>query len=131
MTRLLHIVRKEFLELRQDPRLFGIVIMAPIVQLTMLGYAATTDVRDVPVVVVDEDRSVASRELVSRFDASANFSVVAAYPSIVSCTIGAMMTMLNRRGSRRSSRNSLRTMCSRRVIVTPTACAGAATPARG
>ena len=37
MKRLAHIIRKEFLELRQDPRLFGIVIIAPIVQLTMLG----------------------------------------------------------------------------------------------
>ena len=37
MSRLMHVVRKEFLELRQDPRLFGIVIMAPIIQLTLLG----------------------------------------------------------------------------------------------
>ena len=44
------------LELRQDPRLFGIVFLAPIVQLTMLGYAATTDVRNVPVVIADADR---------------------------------------------------------------------------
>ena len=64
MRRILHLIRKEFLELRQDPRLFGIVIMAPLLQLTMLGYAATTDVRDVPLVVVDEDRSAASRELI-------------------------------------------------------------------
>jgi hypothetical protein len=40
MTRLTHVIRKEFLELRQDPRLFGIVILAPIIQLTMLGYAS-------------------------------------------------------------------------------------------
>jgi ABC-2 type transport system permease protein len=64
MTRILHLIRKEFLELRQDPRLFGIVIMAPLIQLTMLGYAATTDVRNVPLVVVDEDRSTDSRELI-------------------------------------------------------------------
>jgi len=69
-------MRKEVLELRQDPRLFGIVVMAPIIQLTVLGYAATTDVKDVPVVVVDADRSVRSRELVTRFEASANFTVV-------------------------------------------------------
>jgi ABC-2 type transport system permease protein len=75
-------MRKEFLELRQDPRLFGIVILAPIIQLTMLGYAATTDVRNVPVVVVDQDRSVASRDLVSRFEASGNFAVVAAATSV-------------------------------------------------
>ena len=76
MKRLLHIIRKEFLELRQDPRLFGIVIVAPIIQLTMLGYAATTDVRNVPLVVVDQDTSSESRELVSRFDASPSFDVI-------------------------------------------------------
>jgi ABC-2 type transport system permease protein len=75
-------VRKEFLELRQDPRLFGIVIMAPIIQLTMLGYATTTDVRDVPIVIVDEDRSAASRELISRFEASDSFVVVDAVSSL-------------------------------------------------
>ena len=76
MRRLGHLIRKEILELRQDPRLFSIVIIAPIVQLTVLGYAATTDVKDVPVVVVDPDRSPASRELIARFDASDNFSVL-------------------------------------------------------
>jgi ABC-2 type transport system permease protein len=75
MTRVLHIIRKEFLELRRDPRLFSIIIIAPILQLTMLGYAATTDVRDVPMIVVDDDRSMESRELVSRFEASQNFVV--------------------------------------------------------
>jgi ABC-2 type transport system permease protein len=77
MRRVLHLMRKEFLELRQDPRLFGIVIMAPIIQLTVLGYAATTDVKDVPVVIVDADRSSESRTLISRFEASANFRIVA------------------------------------------------------
>ena len=52
-----HLVRKELIELRADPRLFGIVMMAPIIQLTVLGYAASTDVKDVPLLVVDGDRS--------------------------------------------------------------------------
>jgi ABC-2 type transport system permease protein len=82
MRRVLHLMRKELLELRADPRLFGIVIMAPILQLTVLGYAATTDVKDVPVVVVDADRSSASRDLITRFDASDNFTIV----SVVSST---------------------------------------------
>jgi ABC-2 type transport system permease protein len=51
-------------------------VLAPIVQLLMLGYAATTDVRDVPMVVADADRSTASRDLVARFTASPNFSIV-------------------------------------------------------
>ena len=74
--RLRRLVWKEFLELRQNPRLFGIVVVAPILQLTMLGYAATTDVKDVPVVIADGDRTAQSRSLVARFDASRNFSVI-------------------------------------------------------
>jgi ABC-2 type transport system permease protein len=76
MQRLRCLVLKEFLELRQNPRLFGLVIVAPIIQLTMLGYAATTDVKDVPVVVADGDRSPESRNLIARFDASPNFTVL-------------------------------------------------------
>ena len=82
MLRLRCLVWKEFLELRQNPRLFGIVIVAPIIQLTMLGYAATTDVRDVPVVVADADRSPASRNLIARFDASRNFTVIDTVTSV-------------------------------------------------
>jgi ABC-2 type transport system permease protein len=82
MQRLRYLVWKEFLELKMEPRLFGIVIMAPIIQLTMLGYAATTDVRDVPIVVADGDRSAASRELVARFEASPNFTIVGDVPTV-------------------------------------------------
>jgi ABC-2 type transport system permease protein len=73
------LVWKEFLELRQDPRLAGVVIIAPILQLTLLGYAATTDVRDVPMVVVDGDRSMSSRALLERFAGSPYFKVVDEY----------------------------------------------------
>jgi ABC-2 type transport system permease protein len=76
VQRLRFLVWKEFLELRMNPRLFGIVVIAPILQLTMLGYAATTDVRDVPVVVGDADRSSGSRELIARFEGSPNFRIV-------------------------------------------------------
>jgi ABC-2 type transport system permease protein len=74
--RILTLMWKEFLELRQDPRLAGIILVAPVIQLAMLGYAATTDVHDVPIVVVDGDRSVKSRELIERFAASPYFEVV-------------------------------------------------------
>ncbi|HET7698766.1 MAG TPA: ABC transporter permease [Vicinamibacterales bacterium] len=82
MQRLRRLVWKEFLELRQNPRLFGIVIVAPIIQLTMLGYAATTDVRDVPVIVADGDRSPASRDLIARFEGSGNFTVIGAVTTV-------------------------------------------------
>ena len=76
MRRLRFLVRKEFQELRRNPRLFGLVIVAPILQLTLLGYAATTDIRDVPIVVADGDRSSDSRALIARFAASPSFSVL-------------------------------------------------------
>ena len=75
MRRVGFLIWKELIELKGDPRLFGLVIVAPILQLFMLGYAATTDVRDVPIVVADADRSAASRDLIARFDASANFTI--------------------------------------------------------
>jgi ABC-2 type transport system permease protein len=76
MRRVLHLMKKELLELRKDPRLFSVVILAPIIQLNVLGYAATTDVKDIPIAIVDADRSTASRMLVNRFETSANFKIV-------------------------------------------------------
>ncbi len=75
-SRVGHLLTKELIELRHDPRLFGIVILAPIIQLFVLGYAATTDVKDIPLLVVDGDRSTESRRLIDGFDASANFYIV-------------------------------------------------------
>ena len=82
MQRLRFLVWKEFLELRKDPKLFGIVVVGPILQLTLLGYAATTDVRDVPVVVADGDRSPRSRDVIARFDASRNFNVISVVSTV-------------------------------------------------
>jgi ABC-2 type transport system permease protein len=76
MRRVRFLIWKELIELGRDPRLFGIVVMAPIIQLFLLSYAATTDVRNVPVLIADADRSDASRELIARFDASPSFTVV-------------------------------------------------------
>ena len=76
MRRLWYVMWKELLELRSDPRLFGVIFIAPVVQLTMLGYAASTDVKDVPIVIVDQDRSARSRELIARFEGSPYFRVV-------------------------------------------------------
>jgi ABC-2 type transport system permease protein len=75
LQRTRHLIVKELIELRRDPRLFGIVILAPIIQLILLTYAATTDVRDVPVLIVDADRSAPSRELIRRFEASPTFTL--------------------------------------------------------
>ncbi len=75
MRRTLFLIWKELLELRQDPKLLRMLLLAPILQLTILGYAATTDVKNVPVVIADADRTPASRDLIERFEASPYFSI--------------------------------------------------------
>src|SRR5262245_42524250 len=75
MRRTSFIIWKEFLELRQNLRLLPVIIVAPLIQLFMFGYAATTDVRNVPIVVADGDRSQGSRDLVERFEASRYFTI--------------------------------------------------------
>src|SRR6187399_1463996 len=89
-TRVLTLMWKEFLELRRSPQLLQLVIVAPIVQLTMLGYAATTDVRHVPLAVVDGDRSPRSRQLVEKFAASPYFDITteADGPSSIETDLG-------------------------------------------
>ncbi|MET0212389.1 MAG: ABC transporter permease, partial [Vicinamibacterales bacterium] len=82
MRRTLFMMWKEVLELRQDPRIFSIVFIAPILQLTVLGYAANTDVNNVPIVIVDADRSGASQDLISRFVAVSTFTLVDVVSSI-------------------------------------------------
>ena len=82
MRSIIYMMWKEVLELRQDPRIFGIIFIAPILQLTILGYAATTDVTNVPVVIVDADRSAASQALISRFSAVRTFTIVDIVSSI-------------------------------------------------
>jgi len=60
-------MRKEFLQLRRDPRLLPILLIAPLFQLFIFGYAVTTDVRHIATAIYDEDHSQASRDLTARF----------------------------------------------------------------
>ena len=77
MRRLGFLVRKEFQELKRNPGMIRVLLFAPVFQLVVMGYAATTDVKNVPTVVVDADRSPASRDLIGKFEGSPYFSVVA------------------------------------------------------
>lgn len=77
MHALLVILAKELRQLRRDPKILPILFVAPVFQLVILGYAATTDVRRVELAVCDLDRSADSRRLVQRFEASTYFRVTA------------------------------------------------------
>lgn len=75
MRKIYHIVVKEFLQLRRDRKMLVISIIAPVIQLILLGYAATTDVKDIPMLVVDQDKSSISREFLNQFANSGYFVV--------------------------------------------------------
>jgi ABC-2 type transport system permease protein len=66
---------KEFLQLRQDKKLIPTLFVGPLFQLMALGYAANLDVSAIPTVLVDQDRTPASRRLVDRFTGSGYFEV--------------------------------------------------------
>ena len=60
-SRLASIVRKEFIQLFRDRRMLALILVIPLVQLFLLGYASNTDLRDVPMAVFDQSHSAAAR----------------------------------------------------------------------
>ena len=59
----------------RDPRTLGVMFIAPLLQLILLGYAAATNVRNVPLAVFDQDHSARSRQLITAFVESGQFAV--------------------------------------------------------
>src|SRR5215475_5608827 len=74
-SRLISIIRKEFIQIFRDPRTLALIIVMPIIQLFLLGYAATTDVKNVPIAVWDQSRSPESRALLDAFRAADYFNI--------------------------------------------------------
>lgn len=75
MNIILLIVMKELRQVLRDKRLRFMAIAAPVIQLTVLGYAAVTDVKYIPLVVCDYDRGSISRGVVDRFLNSGYFEL--------------------------------------------------------
>lgn len=73
--RLRLVMWKELLQLRRDRLLLPIIFVMPLLQLIMFGYVVGSDVRNVPIAVVDHDGSVLSRQLVSSFSSSGYFVI--------------------------------------------------------
>lgn len=80
MKRIRGLIRKEFLQVRRDRRMLPIIFVSPILQLLLLGYAANLDVREVPVLVCDLDRSVESRSVVEGILAGGYFVLAGLVP---------------------------------------------------
>jgi ABC-2 type transport system permease protein len=74
-SRLISIIRKEFIQILRDPRTLVMIIVIPIMQLFLLGYSATNDVRNVPLAVLDRSKSTESRALLDAYKAADYFRI--------------------------------------------------------
>ena len=81
MRRILFLARAEVLHVVRDRATLAQVLVVPVVQLLILSNAATFQIRNTPIYVVDFDRTTASRGLVTRFAASGHFRVAGGSPS--------------------------------------------------
>lgn len=81
MQTLRYLLRKEFLQIFRDRFMVAQLMLMPIIQLLLLGNAATFEVKTARMYVVDRDHTETSRGLVDRLQASRRFLVVGASPS--------------------------------------------------
>jgi ABC-2 type transport system permease protein len=75
LARIWQLVVKEFIQVLRDPRARFSLIVPPIIQMIVFGYAATFDVHNVATAILDRDNSQESRELVSHFASSGYFQI--------------------------------------------------------
>src|SRR5512141_2093723 len=68
-------IRKEFIQILRDPRTLVIIILIPIMQLFLLGFSATTDVKNVELAIWDQSRTPQSRALLDAFRAANYFTI--------------------------------------------------------
>jgi len=67
---ILYILQKEFIQIFRDKLLLPIIIIIPILELLVLSYTATFEIKNIRLVVVDHDHSTESRNLINKFSGS-------------------------------------------------------------
>ncbi len=75
MKLIFNFIIKEFMQFRRDKKMFMVVLIAPVLQLIFFGYAVTLDVKNIQTVVLDNDRSQESRDLIEKFEKTGYFTV--------------------------------------------------------
>jgi ABC-2 type transport system permease protein len=74
-NRLSSLIRKEFIQITRDPRTLAMTFIMPVVMMFLLGYAATNDVRNIALVVLDRDQTPASRRLIDAYRVADYFTI--------------------------------------------------------
>jgi ABC-2 type transport system permease protein len=75
LQRIQRMLIKEFLQMLRDPRMRIAIFGVPVIQMTIMAFALTTDVMNIRTAVLDMDKTPASRELITSFNASRYFRV--------------------------------------------------------
>lgn len=75
MGTVLALVKKEFRQVFRDPVMLRLIFVAPILQMLLLGYAVSFDVKEIKTAVYDYDRSRLSREFVRSFSVGDYFDI--------------------------------------------------------
>ncbi len=81
-TRLISIIRKEFIQLFRDKRMLALILLIPLVQLFLLGYATVNEIKDIPLAVFNQSQSPQSRELLDAYKAADYFMVTGSVGSL-------------------------------------------------
>ena len=82
LLRIYAILSKELVQLRRDRMTFGMVVMIPLIQLMLFGYAINTNIREIPVAVVDHSETGLSRVLIQTINATQVVKFVAYYRDV-------------------------------------------------
>lgn len=75
LRRIADLVRKELIQLRRDRRMFGLVLLMPVIELLIFGYVVANDVDNIDLAVCDFSRTPESRSLVAQLEQSGYFRV--------------------------------------------------------
>ena len=81
MRTLIFIIQKEFRQIFRNKSMLPIIFVLPIIQLLILSNAASFEVSNIKIAFIDEDHSAASRELMSKFEASQYFTIADFFPT--------------------------------------------------
>lgn len=89
-SRIVPLMRKEAIHIRRDPRSLYLAIGLPVIMLLLFGYAITLEVRNMPIGVIDQDGSVAGRDLIARVTSTGYFKL-----KMLSADFGGAVRALN------------------------------------
>lgn len=75
MKTIFYVIQKEFIQVRRNKIMLRMIVMIPILQMLVLVFAATFDLKNIDIYLVDKDLSSTSRELASKIEASPFFTI--------------------------------------------------------